>query len=243
MGRLAAAHLGLAGCDLQDQDDDGRGATDGRGAADGLAYPDARNEPGSVTITATTEQVAATADLADDPSLPIPAAVGLAHQHTGRRGPISSWLLSRLACDAVLQRVLLAPTGAVLDLGRRVRLATPSQKRALAARDGGCVIPTCAAPPEICDTHHIVAWSSGGPTDLDNLASLCPRHHTAVHAGHWLLSVRDGTVWAAPPAWIDPKRRPLRNTTHQTARAAQALGEQLRLLLDRSPRGQDTGDP
>ena len=31
------------------------------------------------------------------------------------------------------------------------------------------------------DGHHIRHWSEGGPTDLDNLVSLCRRHHRLVH--------------------------------------------------------------
>ena len=222
MGRLAAVSLGL------------------RPAAPGLAPPSDPDEPHGprsrgavhgpatpvlISLTATVDQVAAAEDGARH-------GVGLAHQHTGGRGPVSAWLLARLSCDAVLQRVLLAPAGGVLDLGRRVRLATPSQRRALVARDGGCVIPGCTAPPESCDLHHLVPWSHGGPTDLANLALVCSRHHTAVHAGHWTLVMDDGVPWAIPARWVDPKRRRLRNTAHETARIAHQIGEQLRLLLD-----------
>jgi hypothetical protein len=184
--------------------------------------------PAQVTVVATVEQVAA-AGSAGSGAL----GVGLSQQHTGSRGPIPAGLLARLACDAGLQRVLVAGNGAVLDLGRRVRLASPGQRRALTVRDGGCVIPGCTAPPEHCDVHHVVSWSRGGPTDLGNLALTCPRHHTAVHAGHWRLRIWDAVAWAIPPPWIDPRQRPLRNTTHRTAHTARRLGEQLRLLLDR----------
>jgi hypothetical protein len=80
----------------------------------------------------------------------------------------------------------------------------------------------------------VVEWSRAGRTDLSNLALLCPRHHTAIHAGHWALVMRDEGVWAIPPVWVDPGRTPLRNTTHRTAQAAQRLGDQLRLLLEDS---------
>ena len=218
MGRLAAASLGL-GVREEPHTPSAPGASESGPSAHGPATPV------QVSLTATLEQVAAAEDGAR-------LGVGLAHQHTGGRGPVSAWLLARLSCNAGLQRVLLAPAGGVLDLGRRVRLATPSQRRALVARDGGCVIPGCTAPPEGCDVHHLVPWSRGGPTDLANLVLVCPRHHTAVHAGHWTLLLDDGVPWAIPPPWVDPRRRQLRNTTHKTARAAHRLGEQLRLLLD-----------
>jgi hypothetical protein len=126
--------------------------------------------------------------------------------------------LRLLACSAALRRVLLTPSGAVLDLGRSVRLATPAQRRALLARDGGCVIPGCLVPAASCDAHHVVFWTDQGPTDLDNLALLCSRHHTETHepAG-WQIEMIDGVPWVRPPARIDPRRRPLRNIAHRTA--------------------------
>jgi hypothetical protein len=50
-------------------------------------------------------------------------------------GYVSPGVLAQLACDAVLQKALLAPNGAVLDLGRDTRTVTPAQRRALVARD------------------------------------------------------------------------------------------------------------
>lgn len=45
-----------------------------------------------------------------------------------------------------------------------------------------------SAPPQWCDGHHLVHWADHGPTDLNNAALLCERHHTIVHsrrlAGH-----------------------------------------------------------
>ena len=90
----------------------------------------------------------------------------------------------------------------VLDLGRRTRWPTAAQHRALAHRDGGCVFPGCDRPSEWCDAHHLVHWPSGGPTDLDNLALLCRRHHVAVHEGRWSFGRDPATGgWAAeaPP--------------------------------------------
>jgi hypothetical protein len=155
---------------------------------------------------------------------------GLAHvQHTG---PVSADLLAMLSCTATLQRVLLAPSGAPLDVGRSQRLATPAQRRALAARDGGCVIPGCGCPHEGTDIHHLHAWSTGGSTDLENLVSLCPAHHQQVHAGTWQIRMIDGVPWVRPPHWVDPQRRLLRNPFHQHARAASRIGQQLQLALD-----------
>ncbi|MDZ4249523.1 MAG: DUF222 domain-containing protein, partial [Candidatus Nanopelagicales bacterium] len=73
-------------------------------------------------------------------------------------------------------------------VGRSVRLATPAQRRALAVRDGGCVIPGCDVGPEHTQPHHVTAWSLGGATDLDSLASVCWPHHRQLDLGRWELT-------------------------------------------------------
>jgi len=157
-------------------------------------------------------------------------AAGFATLH--RYGPIGPHLLAYLACTATLTTVLLDRNGAPLDVGRAHRLATPAQRKALAARDGGRVIPACPVPHEGTDAHHLHAWDHGGATDLANLVSLCPNHHQQVHAGLWLVQVRDGIPWVRPPCWIDPERRWTRTLHHQSHSAAHRIGQQLRLALD-----------
>jgi hypothetical protein len=123
-------------------------------------------------------------------------------------GPVETSTARALACDAVLQRVVVDPSAGPLDVGRAHRLVTLPQRRALEARDGGCIIPGCGAPPAICDAHHVEHWVDGGPTDLCNLCLLCPAHHTAVHAGTWAVEMVDGQLLVTPPRWVDPTRRP-----------------------------------
>jgi hypothetical protein len=45
----------------------------------------------------------------------------------------------------------------------------------------------------------------------------------------------EGNVWVKPPAWIDPKRRLIRNTTTDATQRMRKLGQQLRLALLSSP--------
>jgi hypothetical protein len=132
-------------------------------------------------------------------------------EHAGHVDPAT---LDLLACTATVRAALLAPGGAALDLGRTQRLATPAQHTVLLARDGGCVIPGCTVPGDACDAHHVIRWSDGGPTDLDNLALLCARHHTEVHLGLWEIEIDDGIPWVLPPTWVNPFRRRLRNAVH-----------------------------
>ena len=67
-----------------------------------------------------------------------------------------------IAAEANLVPVVLDGRGAVLHLGRTRRTASPAQRLALAARDGGCSFPGCDRPPEWCETHHAIPWADGG---------------------------------------------------------------------------------
>ena len=77
-----------------------------------------------------------------------------------------------------------------LAVGRTARTATPAQRRALAARDKGCIIPGCGIPAEACQTHHVQDWAADGNTDLPNLALLCWAHHRQVDLGMWTITPR-----------------------------------------------------
>jgi hypothetical protein len=106
-----------------------------------------------------------------------------------------------LMCDAVFTTIVVDSLGTPLDAGRTVRLATPVQRRALKVRDGGCVFPGCSAPAEQCEAHHVVHFLDGGPTDLNNLALLCKRHHALAHTTGWSFKARhhDGFFeWTTP---------------------------------------------
>src|SRR4051794_16429450 len=200
-----------------------------------------------VAVTATLEQVAEAESRTEErpQGAPVPDwAAGRARATVGGTdgtrpgGTLDPSVLARLGCDSPLYRVLLDPSGTVLDVGHAKRLATPAQRKALAVRDGGCVVPGCGKPAEWCEAHHVIGWAAGGRTDLDNLVLLCGRHHTAVHAGVWRVRMRDGIPWLVPPRWRDPDRAPLRNTTHDHYQRAQVAGRQLRLRLDEYSRSQ-----
>jgi hypothetical protein len=94
----------------------------------------------------------------------------------------------RLACDAGVIPVVMGSTSQVLDVGRRTRTVTTTQRNALVVRDGGCVFPGCDRPPSWCDAHHVTHWINHGPSDLWNLVLLCSAHHHAVHEGGWGLT-------------------------------------------------------
>ena len=124
--------------------------------------------------------------------------------------------LRQIACDADIVPMLLGTDSAPLDVGRTSRAATPSQRALLAVRDGGCTFPGCDRPPSWCHAHHVVHWADGGPTDIDNLALLCVRHHRVVHrdcltarlvGGRWVWELGDGPVGETSP-WAPPEDDP-----------------------------------
>jgi hypothetical protein len=109
-------------------------------------------------------------------------------------GPIHPRDIEALLCDCDISRVLTGPDSRPLDLGRKRRVVPPSLRRALVARDRGCGWPRCDRPPAWCDAHHLVPWSEGGTTDLDNCALLCPRHHRTGHRPGWRLELDEGVL-------------------------------------------------
>ena len=86
-----------------------------------------------------------------------------------------------------------------LAVGRASRTATPAQRKALAARDGGCIIPGCQIPAENCQSHHVLDWSAGGPSDIDNLTLLCWTHHRQVDLNMWTIDPAEPGVRVAEP--------------------------------------------
>lgn len=136
----------------------------------------------------------------------------LGYGRTGDGNLLSTAQILDLAEQAEIIPTVINASGAVLDLGRSRRIATPAQTCALIARDGGCSFPACQRPPELCERHHVVAWIDGGTTDLNNLTLLCRYHHHQFSSGGWTATINtDGLPEWTPPAWIDRQRRPMIN--------------------------------
>jgi hypothetical protein len=100
--------------------------------------------------------------------------------------PIAAEAARRMSCDARVQLVASAPNGEPIGVGRTVRTVPPWLARQLHHRDKGCQFLGCGRTRGV-QMHHIVHWSHGGPTDIDNLISLCPYHHRLVHEGGFRL--------------------------------------------------------
>src|SRR5215472_10323385 len=109
--------------------------------------------------------------------------------------PVSGELLRRVACDCELTCILVDGNGDPLSVGRTSRTFTPAQRRALVARDRGCVL--CGRPAAWCDSHHVVDWIDGGETSVANGALVCARCHHRLHEGGYRLVRKPDRTWTA----------------------------------------------
>ena len=102
-------------------------------------------------------------------------------------GPVPTEVVRRLACDANVEVAVEDREGSILDQGRVRRDPTVVQRVEIDRRDKGCRFPGCNYT-EFTNVHHIQHWVDGGLTNLDNLVTLCGRHHRAVHELGWAVS-------------------------------------------------------
>ncbi len=92
----------------------------------------------------------------------------------------------RLACDSRWQLVAESE-GTVVGVGRTSRRVPGSLRRVIDQRDQGCRFPGCDNERWV-HYHHLVHWARGGPTDLDNLITLCSYHHRYLHEEGWRIT-------------------------------------------------------
>ncbi|MEX1163612.1 MAG: HNH endonuclease signature motif containing protein, partial [Nitriliruptor sp.] len=128
----------------------------------------------------------------------------------GQLRSMSARALRRIACQASTIMAVTGDDGTPLDLGRRSRDPSASQRRALLLRDRSCRFPGCGATRHL-HAHHVRLWSQDGPTDLANLVTVCSFHHRFVHDHAWQVHpAAAGTFRFAPPHGTPlPAARPL----------------------------------
>ncbi|WP_251857564.1 HNH endonuclease signature motif containing protein [Herbiconiux sp. L3-i23] len=139
----------------------------------------------------------------------VASGIGTAY-FEGVDGVVSAATARRAMQCANIIAVVLDGVEQPLRLGSTERFFTPGQRRAMAARDGGCVWPGCTAPPRWCDAAHIEPWSATKCTDIENGVLLCHFHHRRFDEDGWQLERRDNVPWFIPPSHIDSSRTPRR---------------------------------
>jgi hypothetical protein len=118
-----------------------------------------------------------------------PDATHMAETESGVQ--LSEDAVRRLACDAKVEWVL-ETDGRPVGIGRRGRMVRGALRRAVLHRDGAmCVVPGCERKGYL-HAHHLKHWADGGPTNIDNLVTLCGSHHRRLHEGGWRISGTPG---------------------------------------------------
>ena len=111
------------------------------------------------------------------------SGIGVATTSAGDR--ITAGQARRLACQAGIIPVVLGGDSEILDVGRTRRLVTDAIRKALNLRDQACTALGCTMPAAFCEAHHIIPWSRGGKTSLNDSKLLCPFHHHRAHDPGW----------------------------------------------------------
>lgn len=149
------------------------------------------------------------------PGSPPPPGKGPGLAWLPHHGPIPANQIRHLACDARIIPALLGSDADIIDLGRAQRLVSPAMRKALIARDGGCLTPGCTIPATWTEAHHIIPWSQGGQTSITNSVLLCSYHHHQVHNGR--LTIRKATpTELTEPTTLHTTHGPYRITTPWT---------------------------
>jgi hypothetical protein len=98
-------------------------------------------------------------------------------------------------------RILTHPeTGVVLSIGKKRYKVPKAMRRYVHFQDQTCTFGPCGTPAEHCEIDHTHEWQHGGATEVQNLASLCRRHHKLKTYTGWKMEQLPGRVIR----WTDP---------------------------------------
>lgn len=108
---------------------------------------------------------------------------------------LAAYLRSRLLGVPYNSASLPLDVGHARDIPDQIR-------RAVILRDKHCGWPGgCDVPAAECEPHHLVPWSEGGKTSVDDLKLFCKfHHHVCIHRRGWKVIMHpDGTTEAISP--------------------------------------------
>lgn len=107
-------------------------------------------------------------------------------------GPVSSATARMVACDGHVTEVVVDERGRPLKVVENGK-PTLKQRRAVIARDGGCI--GCGAPASRCQLHHIRWRRNKGATVVENLVLVCFACHHGVHHDGWTVTQDAGGAY------------------------------------------------
>ena len=93
-----------------------------------------------------------------------------------------------------LVEAILANGADIVAISRLDRYISPALRAALEERDPTCVVPGCDKRDHL-EIDHIILFTQGGPTALDNLARLCRQHHALKTRKRWRLARAPDGTW------------------------------------------------
>jgi hypothetical protein len=91
-------------------------------------------------------------------------------------GAVVPWLRA-----AWVERIVFHSPSRKIDVGVARRLFTGATRRAVEVRDRECFHPSCDADGDHCQVDHIIPYSAGGPTTVDNGRLACGFHNRLRH--------------------------------------------------------------
>jgi hypothetical protein len=128
-------------------------------------------------------------------------------QIVGINSPVPYSTIKQILSDADIVPIFLDPDGAIVALGNTQRGFNRIQRLGMIARDGPtCSMPDCQIPATGCEAHHVIEYSEGGPTHVDNGALLCWFHHRMVQTGVFTIEMVNGKPKVTIAEWL--RRKP-----------------------------------
>jgi hypothetical protein len=113
---------------------------------------------------------------------------------------VSPEVSRRLSCNGRLEVVLYGADGNVVGVGRAQHDPPRWLRRQVLSRDShACTFPGCEMKQFLL-IHHMHQWGAEGPTNLDNLVTVCSLHHKLVHDYGWRVTLDD----SGSPVWFRP---------------------------------------
>jgi hypothetical protein len=170
------------------------------------------------------------------PDLP---AVAPAELEDGSLVPLNT--LVRLMCDCETTRVVMDADSQVLDVGLTQRTYSKELRRAVTTRDRHCQWPGCRIRASWSEVHHIIWYSRGGPTSVENGITACTFHHHVIHRDHVrIVPLPDGfAFYRADGQLIGTSRREPRSRRGSAVATSMSGNGRSRPGDDRTPMAGD----
>ncbi|MET1053486.1 MAG: DUF222 domain-containing protein [Mycetocola sp.] len=138
--------------------------------------------------------------------------------------PIGMTAVRQHSCANGIQEVLMGTSGRIHRIGTTERTFNRAQRRALTARDGGCII--CGLAAVYTEAHHVIPWEIEHSTHVDNGVLLCWYHHRSIETSGWKVRMVRGSPQIMPPP--DLGRQVWRPALQSRVRATAQLSRRMR---------------